>query len=227
MSWDLIRNFITANYPWFGITGSLLMILCLSIAGLVYRGKKDEKYSIFNHFISELGEVGVSKAAAVFNLGLIIGSLLFIPFIVGMCLTLGNLWAKIALVVGIWATLSSALVGVFPMNHLKAHYWVAISYFRSGLVMVLLFSVAVFAQPAGAVVLPKASNLAGLLAFLCYAAFLFSTKPKKEDEDTPENTLDPKPEKERPRYWKAVILEWAVFFSTVLWFLIVALFALK
>ena len=226
MGWNTIIEFIKHWYPWFGIGGSLLIILCMSIAGLNYRGRKGEKYSIFNHFISELGEVGVSKAAAIFNSGLILGGLAFVPFIIGLCLTIGNLWAKIGMAVGIFATLSCALVGVFPMNRLKAHYFVAVSYFRAGLVMVLLVSTAVFVQPTGAVVFPKISNLAGLLAFICYAGFLFLLRTPKNDETSPENALDPLKQVERSKYWRDTILEWAVFFSTILWFFILALFGL-
>jgi hypothetical membrane protein len=220
-------QFIKNTYPIFGIGGSLWLSICMFITGLLYRGKKGEKYSIFNHYISELGEVGVSRAAAVFNVGLILGGLAFIPFIVGLGLTIGNTWATIGLGVGVFATVCCALVGVFPMNHLKAHYWVAIWYFRSGLVMVLLFTVAIFIQPAREILFPKLSNLAGLLSFLCYAAFLTISRPPRDEEENPESALDPEKEKERPKYWRETILEWAVFFSTILWFFILALFALK
>jgi hypothetical membrane protein len=227
MDWNSLRLSVVSNYPWFGVAGSLLIILCMILTALVYRGKKGERYSVFNHYISELGEVGVSKAAMVFNIGLIIGSLAFLPFVIGMGLSLQTLWAKIGMYVGIWSILSCALVGVFPMNYLKTHYWVAISYFRSGLVMVLLFSIAVFVQPPNGTVIPKISNLAGLLAFLCYAGFLLISDTKKKQGDAPESALDPETEVERPKYKKAAILEWAVFFSTILWFLIVALFSLE
>jgi hypothetical membrane protein len=227
MDVKLILNLVTDNYPWFGIGGSLLIIACMAISGLVYRGRNSERYSIFNHFISELGEVGVSRAAAVFNIGLILGGLAFVPFVVGLCLTIGGLLAKIGMVVGIVATLSCALVGVFPMNNLKTHYIVAVTYFRAGLLMVLLVSIAVFIQPAGEAVFPKISNLAGLLAFICYAGFLFMLRKPKEEDSAPEGSLDPLKNVERPRFWKETILEWAVFFSTILWFFILALFALE
>jgi hypothetical membrane protein len=220
--------FIQQAYPYFGIGGSLLIIASMLAAGLVYRGKDGERYSVLNHYISELGEVGVSRAAPIFNLGLIIGSLAFIPFITGLTFTLDNLWAKIGLAIGIWSTLSCVLVGVFPMNHMEAHKWVAVSYFRSGLVMVLLYSIAVFVQPATIVAIPKISNVAGLLAFFCYAAFLFTMDTHKKKDDEPE-TLETESEKEwvRPKVSRFTILEWAISFSNFLWFLIVALFALR
>ena len=227
MTWDALRAFLIHNYAFFGLTGSLLIIFSMLVTGLAYRGKQGEHYSVFNHFISELGEVGVSRLSLLFNLGLIVGGLVLIPFLVGMGLALGNLWGKLALVVGIWTALSCAAVGIFPMNHIKSHYWVALSYFRSGLVTVLLFSIAVFAQSAEFEIIPKISNLAGLLSVLCYAAFLFTTDTGKKKDEPKEEVLDPDSLPERPRFWRTTILEWAVFFSTILWFLMLALFALK
>lgn len=227
MTWDALRAFLIHNYAFFGLAGSLLIIFSMLVTGLTYRGKQGEHYSVFNHYISELGEVGVSRLSLLFNLGLIVGGLVLIPFLVGMGLALGNLWGKLALVVGIWTALSCAAVGVFPMNHIKSHYWVALSYFRSGLVTVLLFSIAVFAQSAEFEIIPRLSNLAGLLSVLCYAAFLLTADTGKKKGEPKEEVLDPDSVPERPRLWRTTILEWAVFFSTILWFLMLALFALK
>jgi hypothetical protein len=94
------------------------------------------------------------------------------------------------------------------------------------LVTVLLFGVAVFIQPAGQEVISKTSNIAGLISLLCYATFLLiSDAPKKDkEEDGDKNVLDPETEKVRPRVWRITILEWMVFFSTILWFLIIAVY---
>lgn len=221
-----IRSFLTQTYPLFGFIGSLLMIFAMFTTGIFYRGKQGERYSVLNHYISELGELGVSKLAWLFNAGLILGGLFLLPFMVGFGLELNSLWAKLGMWVGVWAALSVMAVGVLPMNHLKAHSFVAMSYFRSGLVMVLLFSVAVFVQPAGQQVISKASNIAGLISLLCYATFLLtSDAPRKErEEGASGNVLDPEAENVRPRFWRVTILEWAVFFSTILWFLIIAVY---
>jgi hypothetical membrane protein len=221
-----ISSFLTQTYPLFGFTGSLLMIFAMFTTGIFYRGKMGERYSVLNHYISELGEVGVSRLAWLFNAGLILGGLLLLPFMVGFSLELNNLWAKLGMIVGVWAAFSVMAVGVFPMNNRNAHIFVAMSYFRSGLVMVLLFSVAVFVQPLGQEVISKASNIAGLISLLCYATFLLtSDAPKKKNEEAEsKNVLDPEAEKVRPRYWRITILEWMVFFSTILWFLIIAIY---
>jgi hypothetical membrane protein len=84
MDWLGLKTFLIDNYAFFGLAGSLLIVITMLSAGWVYRGKQDEKYSVFNHFISELGEMGVSKAAPAFNWGLILSGLILIPFVVGM-----------------------------------------------------------------------------------------------------------------------------------------------
>ena len=49
--------------------------------------------------------------------------------------------------------------------------------------------------------------------------------PKKKNEEAEsKNVLDPEAEKVRPRFWRITILEWMVFFSTILWFLIIAIY---
>lgn len=221
-----MRDFLTQTYPLFGFIGSLLMIFAMFTTGIFYRGKMGERYSVLNHYISELGEVGVSRLAWLFNAGLILGGLFLLPFMVGFSLELNNLWAKLGMILGVWAAFSVMAVGVFPMNNRNAHIFVAMSYFRSGLVMVLLFSVAVFVQPLGQEVISKASNIAGLISLLCYATFLLtSDAPKKKNEEAEsKNVLDPEAEKVRPRFWRITILEWMVFFSTILWFLIIAIY---
>ena len=227
MTWDALRSFLIHYYAYFGLCGSSLMTLCMLVTGLFYRGKAGEKYSVFNHYISELGEVGVSRLAGLFNSGLVVGGLVLIPFIVGMGLALDSVWSKIGLAVGVFTSLACASVGIFPMNNMKTHYVAAMAYFRSGLVMVLIFSTAVFLQSGEFEIIPKTSNVAGLISLGCYAAFLLITDTSKKKDESKEESLDPETQPERPRFWRVTILEWAVFFSTILWFLLLSLFSFK
>lgn len=212
-----------ADYRFFGIIGSLILLLGIFSSGLLYRGKKGERYSIFNHFISELGELGVSRAAVVFNAGLVAAGILLIPFCIALGLLIPHWLARIGMAAGVWAALSCVGVGVFPMNHLKSHARVALSYFRSGLVMAFFFTLAILFQPADQRVLPLTATLFGVLTIAAYAAFL-AFPWKSRDEDVPtEDRLNPEQEKERPRFWLMPTLEWAIFFTNITWFLFIAL----
>lgn len=124
-----ITLFLSTNYRFFGLAGCLVIIAAMVFTAAGYSGRKQEKYSALNHYISELGEAGISGRAWAFNYGLIVGGLLLIPFIIGFGIYLNNLWAVLAIVSGVWAAVSCVLVGVFPMNNLNPHIKAAVSYF--------------------------------------------------------------------------------------------------
>lgn len=218
-----LLNHPLSEYRIFGILGSLVIILGILISGLIYRGKKGQRYSIFNHFISELGELGVSRGAVFFNAGLIAGGIILIPFCIALGLLIPHWLAYIGMAAGLWAALSCIGVGIFPMNQLKPHTWVALSYFRSGLVMAVFFTLAIIFQPADQRALPLISILGGALAVAAYAAFLSIPWKTDDEEKSEEDRLNPEQEKERPRFWLMPFLEWLVFFTTIAWFLFIAL----
>ncbi len=201
----------------FGLAGTILIILAIVIRSLRYRGKRGEHFSLFNHFISELGEVGISPAAWVFNGGMMIGGVILLPYILELGLIFRSALGWLGTAAGIVATLGVIAVGIFPMNNLHAHGIAAVTYFRAGLVMVFFFGLAILFQPGAHKVIPQAANLFSLLAFLSYASFLILMTPKKSDE-APADALDPEQVPERPRVWLLAVIEWVVFFTTILWF---------
>jgi hypothetical membrane protein len=200
----------------FCFAGTGFLILAVLYPALVYRGKRGERYSPLNHFISELGEVGVSRAAWFFNTGLFLGGLALLPYVIGLGIKFGSLLGWLGTVAGVVAVLGVAAVGVFPMNKLQSHTIAAMTYFRAGLVMVFFIGLAVLFQPAGKSFIPPAANILSLLAFLAYGAFLFLPRVIKK-EQKPVDTLGPDQIPDRPRIWALPILEWAVFFTTIAW----------
>ena len=211
-------------FPWFGIFGAVVITLASIAAGSVYRGKSEERYSVFNHFISELGEVQVSRLAALFNLGLILCGVSFVIFSIGLGFNLSTLWGWLAAGAGVWAGSSCALVGLNPMDNLDPHMKAAMSFFRSGLVTMLLFGMAFVLQREGSQLLSPWMSLLSLIGAAVYGAFLLRMgKPREDAEDLEEPALDPDAIEERPRFWLIAILEWAIFFVTIFWFLGVAL----
>lgn len=200
----------------FGFTGTGLATLAVFYPALVYRGRCSERFSLLNHFISELGEVGVSQAAWFFNAGLLLGGLVFLPFIIGLGILFGSLLGWLGTAAGIIAGLGVAAVGIFPINNFNLHAIAATTYFRAGLVMVFFFGLAILFQPSGKTMVPQSANLLSLLAFLAYGAFL--TFPRhKNKEDKPADVPDPEQTPERPRIEPLASLEWLVFFSTIAW----------
>jgi hypothetical membrane protein len=168
-----------------GLLGCFLSVAGALIAGITYRGKQGESYSLLNHFISELGELGVSKRAWAFNWGLILCGILLLPATLNLGLTLPGLWAKIGMVFGVITALSLSLVGVFLMDRLKPHSTVAVTFFRAGLLMVLFFTLAIAFQPQDKLVFPKLLALAGIPAIAAFATFLVMMSKALKTKDQP------------------------------------------
>jgi hypothetical membrane protein len=187
---------------------------------LPYTGRMGERFSPLNHFISELGQVGVSELAWLFNLGLILGGVLFVPFVAGLALALRSRWRWLGLAAGLVAAASLAGVGLFPMNRLAPHIVAALTYFRAGLVMVLGFGVAILRQRPGERVINRRVNLAGLAALAAYAGFLSYMAWLPEAAGA---SLDPSGLTSRPVVWPLAVLEWSILATTVAWFLAVGL----
>lgn len=201
------------------IAGTLSAVLGSLIAAAAFRGRLGEAYSPFNHFISELGEVGVSRLAWVFNLGLILCGLCLLPACINLGLLLPGIWSKLGMAAGVIASVSVALVGVFPMNNLKPHTRAAMTYFRMGLLMVFFFCLAIALQPEVPPLLPRLFSLAGLPAVLAFAYFLIYMRVTTDASQDPLAPL----ETARPPVWGMAVAEWIVFLTTIPLFLVVAL----
>ncbi|GAP12626.1 hypothetical protein LARV_00362 [Longilinea arvoryzae] len=202
----------------FAAAGALSAVLGACIAGRVYRDRDGRRYSPLNHFISELGEIGISRLAWVFNLGLILCGLCLLPACLSLGLILPGVWSRLGLAAGVIATLSISAVGIFPMNRMTAHTRAANSYFRMGLVMVVFFTLAILLQPSESQRLSRWLALAGLPAILAYASFLIYSRV---GVDPSRNPLDPS-EFIRPRFWALAAVEWSIFVTTIPWLLMIA-----
>ena len=208
-------------YSFLGLTGSSVILACMLIAALAYTGKEGEKYTIWRHFVSELGEFGVSRLAWLFNSGLIVGSFLLLIMIPGVGLSLNNVWGYIASIAGMIAAAGCLFVGVFPMNNIKPHTKAAMIYFRAGLATVILFGIAILVQPANARVIPLYSLIIAGLAMISYTSFLVLLG--RSFKKNTNNALDTTSFHNRPAFWWMPLWEWMVVIFTILWFLIISI----
>ncbi len=213
----LLERFIRAT-PLLAAAGSLLACIAVLASALAYSGKQAESYSLLNHFISELGEVGVSRAAWVFNAGLVAAGALLIPCAVGLGLRLRTVWSLLGTAAGISAGVFLAGVGVFPMNNLPPHAFTAMWFFRAGLATVLLFGIAFAAQRRDRLRGRAVAVLFSAIAAASYTVFLFAASPPEAGASSLDASFAL-----RPRVWPLAALEWMVFFATILWFLGVSL----
>jgi hypothetical protein len=59
-----LREFVNENhFPIWGLAGSAIGLVFILTPQLFYTGSLGEPYSMFNHAVSELGELGVSELA--------------------------------------------------------------------------------------------------------------------------------------------------------------------
>ena len=202
-----------------GLIAAVFALVGALVSAFFYRGKQGERFSALNHFISELGEVGVSRMAWAFNLGLILVGLCLLPACINLGLIIPGVLAKIGMVAGALCSLSLSLVGVFPMNKLEPHRFAAMTFFRSGLVMLILFSLAIAMQSGPESAISRWYALAGLPPMIAFALFLILVARAYKQTETP---LSPG-EIDRPRVWGLVIAEWAILLTVILWFVLIAI----
>ena len=203
-----------------GQAGICIILLSALIAAASYVGKQNETYSFLNHFISELGEIGVSPLAHIFNGGLILGGLFTSCFMLGMALHIGGSWGLCLGIVGLVTSITVTLVGIYPMNQLEIHMVTANTFFRGGLLVALGYSLYILCsrQPQ----LPKVTAIASGITMLAFALFLWFLPASQEGSGSIVEIL-----KNRPEIWALPILEWFVFLSVMVWIASTAYFMRK
>ena len=204
-----IKKLIFAS-SYLGQAGVLILLLSALMPAAFYIGRENETYSFLNHFISELGEIGVSPLAYIFNGGLILGGICISSFMLGMAIHVGGSWGLILGAIGLVTGISATLVGVFPMNQLEIHTTIANTFFYGGLLAALGYTLYVIfsSDPR----LPKITAITGGATMIAFAAFVWFLPAPLEDGQSISEIL-----KNRPEIWTLPILEWVVFLCVMGW----------
>ena len=192
------------------LTGSTVITVASIVAGLAYTGRAGEAYSPLDHWVSELGEVGVSSLALVFNAGLVVGGLCFALFMLGLASSRTGTLRHAYGVIGAIAGVAGCLVGVFPMNQLGAHRLAALSFFDLGWIAVALASIDFVRRPD-----PRSPRWLAIVGAATVIAFLAFLGALGADPLVAAGALDVPAE--RPAVWSVTMLEWAVIAGIVAW----------
>ncbi len=195
------------HFPLWGILGSFIGLAFILFPMIPYTGSLGEPYSIFTHYVSQLGELGVSEFAWMFNLGMILAGITFIPFMIGFGLYLETNFAKLAGIVGVYSAVSIILVGIYPMNFSTEHFLAAMSFFLSGMIMVILWAISIVKQKK--IRIPKAFSLGGVVNAIIFAGFLFG------------------PSYEQPGFSLRITFEWGIYFAIIGYLLVMAVYILR
>lgn len=199
-----------------GLIGAAIIGLGSIVTALAYEGRTGESYSPFSHWVSELGETGVSQTAQVFNVCLVIGGVLFALFMIGLAVTRTG-WLRVLYgPLGVVAGLAGAGVGIYPMNQLDTHALAALTFFNLGWIVVGIASIDfVIARDRR---FPRWLAIIGAFTVAAFIGFLVSLQTEGL---VGEDALAP-PEVRRD-VWIVPTLEWALIIGILAWVFLTAL----
>lgn len=203
-----------------GILAVCILLLSSLVTGIAYRGRAGQRFSPFNHFISELGQPGVSRLSAFFNVSMMTCGVLAVVFMAGIALLLKRRAVYLAASTGILAGIAALLVGAFPINHGSVHTGVSIFFFYASLTSVIIFAVIIAADRGR--LMPRWLLIPGFASFALFSLLLLVIRASA----APTAILDPNIVS-RPDIWAAAVLEWLSVLSLAAWVLSFSIFVLR
>lgn len=218
---DKLFSRIPLSY--FGFLGSGIILLSMIITAIMYRSPTGQYYNPLNHFISELGYIGVSDFAWLFNGSIFVGGLVLACFMWGLGVKLNTRLLKISSFIGMLACILGSLIGIFPMNIVNTHIVIAMAFFISSTIAIILFSIGIYVDPEAN--LPKALVWYGCIVVFAFIFFLFNPFDTSAVNFTGSFTQQniANLDNIRPVIWNIAILEWLSVLSIILWIVIVSI----
>ncbi len=193
-----------------GFLGVAVVSVVSVVAGLAYTGSQGEAYSTLSHWISELGEPGVSRLATVFNSGVIVGGAAFAVFMALLAASSAGqaryAWGPI----GVGAGIAGMLVGVFPMTTGWEHALAALAFFGLGVMAVGTATADLLRRGD-----PRFPRWLGVIAGFTLIAMLGFLVSLGIDPVITDQALGVP--QARPDIWSVPILEWAVLRGILAW----------
>ena len=198
-----------------GLIGTTTIALGAIVTALGYEGTHGQRYSPLNHWVSELGEIGVSDLAPVFNGALVIGGACFVVFMIGLAAARRGWLPLVYGGLGVVAGVAGMGVGIFPMNELDMHGLVALTFFNLGWIVVGIASLHFVAAPDRR--FPRWLALVGAATVAAFIGFLASLQAEGL---VGEDALGPPAV--RPDAWIVPTLEWALIVGILAWVFLTA-----
>ena len=199
--------------PAAGVLGSALLLVLSVVAALVYTGTAGEGFSPLNHWISELGEMSVSRLAVLFNVGIFVGGICLAIFMTSLGLLRQSRLAWLYVPIGILAGIGGAFVGVFPMDSGGPHVPAALTFFVLGWMSVGLASIDLYRRPDPR--FPSWLPWLGALTVLAFLLFLSLYIPYLMDTGASS--------RDRAPFRLVVALEWLVLIGIMSWVFVASL----
>lgn len=211
-----MRRFLDVRDPVagrLGLVSAAAILIAAFITAIPYVGYAGEGYSPLNHFISELGEVGRSRLALLFDATIALGGLGLMLFLVMVSRRMSGRYRQAMAVVGVLAGVSGMLVGFFPMNTLLVHRIVSGAFFLTCWLTAAVFTLWLARS--------RGSSFPRWL--LAPAAFAVAVDFVFVGVYSTYHPVDPDaPILARADIWSVPLLEWASLLSLLLWLICVA-----
>ena len=140
------------NYSVSSITG-LMAVIVFTVFTFTSLVLYPTPYNPLYAWLSNLGNIYLNPSGAIFfNLGCILSGIIMIPFFAGLyewkpIKKLSKILLILGMLLGIYASVSLIMVGVFPETHLQQHLLAAAGVFGSLFIIIILLSVALFNHP--------------------------------------------------------------------------------
>lgn len=200
--------------PGVGAFGAVILAATSVVAAVVYTGAQDEGFSPLNHWVSELGQMGVSELALLFNIGLIVSGVCFAIFMTAFGRQRRSRLKWFYVPIGVAAGIGGAFVGIFPMDIRTPHIIAALTFFVLGWMCVGLASYDLWHSPD-----PRFPRWLPLLGVLTVAAFLIFLSMY-----VPYLTYTGAGSPDRPQFMLVVVFEWLVLVGIIGWVFVASLY---
>lgn len=202
-----------------GLVGAATLLITSVVTALPYRDLAGQPYSPLNHFVSELGERGVSTMAQLFDTGLMVGGVCLALFLIGLAwCTTGSLRFVVA-AVGVVAGAGGLIAGVEPMNEGLAHLVASVAFFVTVWIAIALFTVHVAVDTRDG--LPRWLLAPGAVAVIVDVVFVvvYAASASSSGSALPDPV--------RPAIWIVPLLEWLALLAVLAWVVLVAVALLR
>jgi hypothetical membrane protein len=200
--------------PIAGFATCVILYTVIIIAAIPYSGQQGESYSIFNHFISELGSTRFSAQHFIYNNGIILSSLGFGLFTLGLAQYADTKTSRIAVRLGVISSLLCVGVGLVPEDNRIPHLILALSFFSLMALSTTIFSWSIWKEEANP--FPKLTALHGFTIPMAFVLFMCMPKGLMAIK------RDAGPLFERPEIWWLPFLEWVIFVTLTSWSLVIS-----
>lgn len=201
--------------PIAGLLTCFVLYTVIIIAALPYEGQQGEAYSIFNHFISELGSMRFSTNHAIYNGGLMLASVGFGLFTFGLKDYFSTKSAQIGVRIGVLSSILSLCVGLVPEDYRIPHLLLAVSFFSMMALAAGIISWNIWVEERRP--FPKWVAMHGFLIPITFVLFMSMPKHLMEVKRAQGAAFD------RPEIWWLPFLEWIIFVLLTSWIFIVSI----